>query len=117
MNISRTDSKSTSGPNRWAGVGTTVSAAKQPVGQTASDPAASDSAASDPAASDKVQLSNLSGYLASALAGSPAHVAKVGELSAAVSSGKYQVDANAVSGSIIQHSIEFGGASYPAVNT
>ena len=69
------------------------------------------------AASDQVQLSNLSSYLASALDGSPAHVAKVGELGAAVSSGQYHVNADAVSGSIIQHSIEFGGASYLALST
>jgi len=57
----------------------------------------------------------VSRYLASALNGSPAQVAKVSELSAAVSSGSYQVDAHAVSGSIIQHSIDSGGASYRAV--
>jgi hypothetical protein len=54
---------------------------------------------------------SLRGFTASALRGSPAHVAKVSRLSAAVSAGQYQVDAYAVSGSIIQHSIEFGAAS------
>jgi anti-sigma28 factor (negative regulator of flagellin synthesis) len=43
-------------------------------------------------------------------------VAKVSELDAAVSSGRYQVDAHAVSGSIIQHSIEFGAGNYLTVN-
>jgi hypothetical protein len=67
-------------------------------------------------ASDRAQLSNLGTYLASALSGSPAHVAKLSELGAAVSSERYQVDAYVLSGSIIQHGIEFGGASYLAVN-
>jgi anti-sigma28 factor (negative regulator of flagellin synthesis) len=62
-----------------------------------------------------VQLSELSKFLASALEGSPAHVAKVSELATAVSDGRYRVDPQAISGSIIQHAIEFGGASYLAV--
>lgn len=62
--------------------------------------------------SDQVQLSSLSAYLASALGGSPAHVAKMSELSSAVSAGQYHVDSYAVSGSIIQHAIEFGSAGY-----
>jgi hypothetical protein len=44
-------------------------------------------------------------------------VAKVSKLSAAVSAGQYQADAYAVSGSIIQHSIEFGAANYLTVHT
>jgi flagellar biosynthesis anti-sigma factor FlgM len=104
MEITRSDPKSTSGLDRTSGAGPagTGSASKQPAGQEV--------------ASDQVQLSNLSSYLASALSGSPAHVAKVSELGAAVSSGKYRVDAKAVSGSIIQHSIEFGGAGYMTLN-
>jgi anti-sigma28 factor (negative regulator of flagellin synthesis) len=77
-------------------------ASKQPAGQGT--------------ASDQIQLSSLSGYLTAALSGSPAHVAKVSELSTAVSSGRYNVDAHSVSGSIIQHSIELGGNRYSALN-
>ena len=73
----------------------TDSASKQPVGQKA--------------ASDQVQLSSLGRYLAAALDGSAALVAKLSELQSAVSSGQYRVDAYAVSGSIIQHRIQFGG--------
>lgn len=67
-------------------------------------------------ASDHVQLSILSDYLASALQGSPANVAKLRALSATVSSGQYLVDAYAVSGSLIQHAIEFGGSVCLALN-
>jgi flagellar biosynthesis anti-sigma factor FlgM len=100
MKISGVDSKTTAGLDRSTGVGAPGAGA------------ASNQAAGQATASDQVQLSSLSKYLASALSGSPAHVAKVSELSAAVSNGQYQVDAQAVGGSIIQHSIEFGGASY-----
>jgi len=58
-----------------------------------------------------VNVFSLRSFTASALNGSPAHVAKVSRLSAAVSAGQYQADAYAVSGSIIQHSIEFGAAN------
>lgn len=100
MKIPRPDSKSTVGLGPSAGVGRGAMGAtpKQPAGQGA--------------VSDQVQLSSLSRYLAAALSGSPAHVAKTSELGAAVSSGRYRVDAHAVSGSIIQHSIEFGGTGY-----
>jgi anti-sigma28 factor (negative regulator of flagellin synthesis) len=66
---------------------------------------------------DWSQLSNLSNYLASALSGSAAHVAKLAKLAAAVSGGQYSVDSYAVSGSIIQHTIEFGGSAYWALST
>lgn len=69
------------------------------------------------AQSDQVQLSSLSAYLASAISGSPAHVAKMSELSATVSAGQYHVDSYAVSGNIIQHAIEFGGAGYSALTS
>ena len=97
MKISRQDSKSTPDVDRSAGVGQpgTVSAWKIPGGQQP--------------VSDRVQLSGLSSYLASALNGSAAHAAHVTQLTGTVSSGQYKVDAYAVSGSIIQHSIEFGG--------
>ena len=100
MKIPRSDTKSTPGLNHLAGISParTGSASKQPTSQAA--------------ATDQVQLSSLSSYFASALDGSPAHVAKIGELQGAVSSEQYQVDASVVSGSIIQHSIEFGGAGY-----
>jgi flagellar biosynthesis anti-sigma factor FlgM len=102
MKINPPNSKAPSGSDRTAGIGAAAggSASKQPV--------------TTKAASDQVQLSNMSSYLAAALSGSPAQVAKVSELGAAVSSGQYQVDAFAVSGSIIQHSIEFGGNTYSA---
>jgi hypothetical protein len=101
MKISLPDSKSTPGPDGSAGVGPAGAGAKQQPAQAAPN--------------DRAQLSNLSSYLASALAGSPAHVAKLSELGTAVSSEQYKVDAYVVSGSIIQHGIEFGGAHYPAV--
>lgn len=66
---------------------------------------------------DRVQLSNPSSYLASALSGSAAHVAKLAKLAAAVSGGQYQVDSYAVSGSIIEHGIEFGGNAHWALST
>jgi anti-sigma28 factor (negative regulator of flagellin synthesis) len=97
MNISRFDSKS-------------IPDLQQPSGV---DPAGLSGASKQPSpqntASDQVQLTGMSRYLAAALNGSPAQVAKVSELSTAVSSGKYRVDAYAVSGSLIQHAIEFGG--------
>jgi flagellar biosynthesis anti-sigma factor FlgM len=104
MKIFRPDSNSTSGLNPLAGAGSSRmgSASKQPLGREA--------------ASDQVQLSSLSSHLASALDGSPALAAKVSELHAAVSNGQYHVDAYAVSGSIIQHRIEFGGTSYLALS-
>ncbi len=104
MKISGSNSKSTSELGRSAAVG----------------PAGAGTASEQPArptpVSDRAQISSLGSYLAAALNGSPAHVAKVSELGAAVSNGQYQVDAHAVSGSIIQHSIEFGGASYLSLN-
>ena len=105
MKISSGDAQPTSGLDRTAGTGSSgaSSVPQQPAGQEA--------------ASDRVQLSGLSRYLVAALAGSPEHVAKVNQLSDAVSSDQYQADAYLVSGSIIQHSIEFGGASYLAVKT
>jgi flagellar biosynthesis anti-sigma factor FlgM len=101
MKINPPNSKAPSGSDQTAGVGA-----------AAAGGSASKQLLTPKAASDQVQLSNMSSYLAAALAGSPAQVAKVSELSAAVSSGQYQVDAFAVSGSIIQHSIEFGGSTY-----
>jgi flagellar biosynthesis anti-sigma factor FlgM len=103
MNISRLDTKSIPDIQSPAGVDPAglTGASKQPAAQNAP--------------SDQVQLTGMSRYLAAALNGSPAQVAKVSELGAAVSSGKYRVDADAVSGSLIQHAIEFGGGSYSAV--
>jgi hypothetical protein len=62
------------------------------------------------AATDQTQLSGLGMYLAAALSGSPAHLAKLGNLNAAVGSGQYRVDAGVVSESIIQHSLLFSAA-------
>lgn len=66
---------------------------------------------------DRVQLMALSSYLAAALSGSPAHAAKLAGLASEVSNGQYHVDASAVSGSIIQHRVEFGGSAYGGLNT
>jgi hypothetical protein len=43
---------------------------------------------------------------------SAAHLTKLSSLAAAASNGGYQVDAWAVSDSIIRHSLQFGGANY-----
>ena len=104
MKISGPGPKSTSGlnPSLSAGAGA-GSVSKPSAGQSV--------------ATDEAQLSSLSGYLSSALTGSPTHLAKVSELGAAVSTGQYHVDSFAVSGSLIQHGIEFGGASYSALST
>src|SRR5277367_5429153 len=102
MKIFPSDPNSTPPVEQSAGVGPTAAGSKQPMTQNV--------------ASDRAQLSNLGAYLASALSGSPAHVAKLSELGAAVSSEQYHVDAYELSGSIIQHGIEFGGTSYLAVN-
>jgi|ERR1700733_9512769 len=105
MKISRPESESASGLGPSAGPGPAAErpASNQPVGGSA--------------ASDRAQLSSLSSYLISALNGSPAHLAKVSELAAAVSSGQYQVSASVISGSIIQHGIELGGSGYSAMTT
>jgi len=105
MQISGPGSKTASQLNPSASVGAAggAPATTQPVRQEA--------------ASDQVQLSSLSKYFASALEGSPAHVANVNQLSVAVSAGQYHVDAYAVSGSIIQYSIEFGGSGYLGMST
>ena len=65
-----------------------------------------------PLATDRVQLSNLSASLTSALGASAAHLQKLSSLAGAVLNGGYQVDARAVSDSIIRHSLQFGSASY-----
>ena len=61
---------------------------------------------------DRVQLSNLSANLTATLGDSAAHFTKLSSLGAAVLSGRYQVDAGAVSDSIIRHSLQVGGANY-----
>src|SRR5271156_3696167 len=50
---------------------------------------------------DQYQLSSLSAFLS----GSQSHIAKLSELISAVSSGKYQVNARAVSAGIIRESL------------
>lgn len=103
MKIPRSSPESNPVRNSTAAVG---SVASNPLPQTLAG-----------APTDRAQLSNLSSYLASALSGSAAHVAKLAKLSTVVSSGKYQVDSYAVSASIIQHAIEFGGSAYWALST
>jgi hypothetical protein len=103
MKISQTSPKATSGVNSPAGVGPPGAAASQLPVKPAPPP-------------DQVQISSLASYLFAAVNGSPAHVAKLAELSADVSLGRYQPDTFAVSGSIIQHSIEFGAGSYFALS-
>jgi hypothetical protein len=61
---------------------------------------------------DQIQLSGLSASLAFTQSESPAHLAKLSSLAAVVSSSKYVVDANLVSASIIENSLQFGGANY-----
>ena len=59
---------------------------------------------------DQLQISNLSTYLAAAMSGSSAHVAKLSALGTAVSSGQYKADASDVSEGVIRHSLLFSGA-------
>jgi len=106
MKISQPDPKSTSALNPSSGL---YSGSNEVTGVGPSKIASDSKPARQESAPDHVQLSSLSSSLSSALDGSPARLAKVSELSTAVSSGQYQVDAYAVSGSIIQHSIQFGG--------
>jgi flagellar biosynthesis anti-sigma factor FlgM len=100
MKISRSVSQSTAAVGRTPGAAST------------GDRSGLQGAIAHHAGSDQADLSSLSAYLAGALDGSPAQVAKVNELTTAVSSGQYQVNANAVSESMIQHSLAFGGAGY-----
>ena len=60
------------------------------------------------AVADQIQLSGLSASLASTQSESPEHLAKLSSLAAVVSSSRYVVDANSVSASIIQHTLQFG---------
>jgi|SRR5579859_6337355 len=89
-----------------AGLGQTSGTA--PARSTQAGPVANDSARAEQ--TDQMQISNLSRYLAGARSGSPAQEAKVIDLGAAVASGTYNVDSEAVSKGIIQHSLLFGGA-------
>ena len=66
----------------------------------------------EPFRADRVQLSNLSAHLAAARGDSKEHIAKLSALTTALLHGQYKVDANVVSDSIIQHSLQFGGANY-----
>jgi len=59
-------------------------------------------AGSSLAASDQVQISRLSHYLNILRSDSPQHLAEVAQLTAAVSSGAYQVDPPVVSASIVR---------------
>jgi anti-sigma28 factor (negative regulator of flagellin synthesis) len=104
MRISRPDAKSSAGINPAARV------------RTSGANGSSQNVEAQQSNTDQVALSNLSNYLASAYSGSPEHLARVTELGDAVSSLQYQVDSFAVSGSIIQHSIEFGQPAFLAVS-
>lgn len=55
--------------------------------------------------SDQVSLSSLSGFLSVQQPDSQQQTAKIAQLSAAVGAGRYSVDAQALSGSIIQQSL------------
>ena len=55
--------------------------------------------------SDQVQLSNLSSALYATQTDSPEHTAKLAQLSAVVSTGNYQIDGHALSGSIIRDAL------------
>lgn len=111
MKIPSTDPNNT--PARLIAVKSNSATSAVPAGAGS----ASNQSAQLAAPTDRAQLSNLSNYLASALSGSSAHVAKLFVLGSAVSSGQYHVDAQTVSGSIIQHSIEFGGSRYLGLST
>ena len=65
-----------------------------------------------PSGPDRVQLSDLSAHLRAALGGSAAHLKKIYSLAGAVLTGGYQVNAGAVSDSIIRHGLQFGGANH-----
>jgi anti-sigma28 factor (negative regulator of flagellin synthesis) len=91
--------------------------ASQPAAGFSADRGARASQSAAGAPTDRLQLSSLSTYLASALSGSPAHTAQLADLSAALVSGQYQVDAYTVGGDIIQHSIEFGSSGYSGLRT
>lgn len=60
--------------------------------------------------SDQVSLSSLSAQLGSGQSDVPVHAARLGSLAADVASGQYRVDPELVSASIIQHSLQMGGA-------
>ena len=59
-------------------------------------------AASDAAVLDRLQLSNLSSRLSVGRSDSSERGARVSQLSALVSAGRYQVDAQAVAGKLIE---------------
>jgi hypothetical protein len=99
MTISPTSPESTAGVNPAPGVGPANPASFPP--------------SSPP---DKAQISSLASYLFAAVNSSSAQVAKLNELNADVAREEYQPDALAVSGSIIQHSIEFGAGGYFALS-
>lgn len=58
---------------------------------------------------DQIQLSQLGAHLSES--NSSEHSAKISELAAAVSGGRYNVDAKAVSADIIQHTLALGRAA------
>jgi flagellar biosynthesis anti-sigma factor FlgM len=58
---------------------------------------------------DQIELSQLGAQLSES--NSSERGAKISDLAAAVSGGRYQVDANAVSDNIIQHSLVLGRAA------
>ena len=100
MKISNSEGGPLSGLGRSSGVG--------PVSESGRNT----TVAGPPLAADQVQLSNLSAHLAAALGDSAAHLEKLTSLAAAALKGGYQVDAWAVSDSIIRHSPQFGGVNY-----
>lgn len=98
MKVTKTNNESI------AGLARTLNAA--PPGRPDDLTASSAAAAVD----DQLQISNLSTYLAAAMSGSPALVAKLSALGTAVASGQYKVDSLVVSEGLIQHSLLFSGA-------
>ena len=59
-------------------------------------------------ATDKIQLSTLGAHLSAAQGNSPAQLAKLSHLTAAVGSGAYQVDAQVLSESLIASHLRLG---------
>jgi anti-sigma28 factor (negative regulator of flagellin synthesis) len=100
MKINNSEGGLLSGLGRSGGAGT-------------ASPAAGSSASAGPSlGADRIQLSNLSANLTAELGDSAAQLKKLSALSAMALSGRYRVDAGAVSDSIIRDSLQFGGANY-----
>ena len=59
---------------------------------------------------DQIDLSGLGNLMSKVLQDSSDHIAKVANLTTAVSEGRYRVDSGILSGSIIEESMHYGGS-------